>query len=86
MRPHPKVVKRCRLSESYGHRDTLAAGWGDPNDPTATLSVRRSGRDIDDFCAGGAERSSHQLRPVTEPNGYAQFFHRRRQALCRPSR
>jgi hypothetical protein len=35
--PVPKVVKRCRLSEGYGHRDTLAANRGDPNDPTAIL-------------------------------------------------
>src|SRR5260370_42577150 len=31
--PGPKVVKRCRLSEGYDHRETLAANWGDPNDP-----------------------------------------------------
>ena len=32
MRPGPKLVKRCRLSEGYGHCDTLAENWGDPND------------------------------------------------------
>ena len=34
MHPSPKAVKRCRLSEGYGHRKTLAANWGNLNDPT----------------------------------------------------
>jgi hypothetical protein len=38
-------MKRCRLSEGYGHRDTLAANWVDPNDPhrkrSAHLYARR---------------------------------------------
>ena len=36
MHHSPKAAKQCRLSEDYGHRDTLAANWGDPNDPERT--------------------------------------------------
>ena len=38
------------------------------NDPSRTWSVRRSSRDIDDFCAGGAERFLSLPRPPAEPN------------------
>ena len=31
MRADPKVVKRCRLPGGYGHCDTLAANWVDPD-------------------------------------------------------
>ena len=42
MRPGPKVVKRCRRSECYGHRDTIAANLIDPNDPKATYPLLKS--------------------------------------------
>ncbi len=40
MLPNPKAAKRCRLSEAYGHRDTLAAISVDPSDPKATWHSR----------------------------------------------
>ncbi len=39
MRPSPKAAKRCRLSEGYGHRDTLPPNWDDPNDPKRKLDT-----------------------------------------------
>jgi hypothetical protein len=37
MHPQHKGLKRCRLSEGYGHCDILAANWVDPNDPSLPI-------------------------------------------------
>jgi hypothetical protein len=66
----PKAAKQCRLSEDYGHRDTLAANWGDPNDPFRKCRVHHSiSRHYQNLCGGelrGCDRCSRQA--LTTPS------------------
>jgi len=60
MHHSPKAAKQCRLSEDYGHRDTLAANWGDPNGPAADIEVVRNE-------PSGVRRSCKQVRAYNGP-------------------
>jgi len=60
MRADPKVVKRCRLPGGYGHCDTLAANWVDPDGPKTDIEMAPT--DDQNGCSkGDAERRASAI-------------------------